>query len=133
MLSENPPVPGQSVGDTCRLTQACELIIMSGCRSRRDGHSGEVRLRSDVHLQAAVLKVALSAQKANAVAEITGKVDVASLPEEDLEARMREVTAAVRPYPSHALHLTFMHRPRCLHTKQAAFRQWRRCTSASCA
>eukprot|EP00892_Ulva_mutabilis_P012278 jgi/Ulvmu1/9422/UM051_0050.1 len=49
-----------------------------------------------VHERAAALKAAIKARKANAVAEITGQVDLAAVPKEEMEARMREVTAARR-------------------------------------
>lgn len=47
-------------------------------------------------MQAAVLRTAMRERKAAAVAEITGRADVAEVPQAELEARMKDVTAAVR-------------------------------------
>lgn len=54
-------------------------------------------------LQASVLRVAIKERKASAVAEITGRADVAEVPQEELEARMKDVTAAVRRHTTSIL------------------------------
>lgn len=70
----------------------CALSCILGC--------GECSETGVVQIQ--VLESALKAQKAAAVLEISGRAPVEEVSEEDLQARLTSVNAAVRHQPPHS-------------------------------